>query len=180
MIGIDRYSNLFLNAYINRHAHTEYLKIFEVYSSCDIQHVFLYSIYTNIYHIGSMKYRQYAYIPANRRIHLPMWIQGTEAQDEVHGGSVVECLTGDGGVVGSSLTGGAALCPLARHFINFNPGRPVMTWLKNCWLGRKELKQIKRSRSCILATYIETGDKSILTLCNLMESSFWFDTIKLG
>ena len=23
----DRYSNLFLNAYINRHAHTEYLKI---------------------------------------------------------------------------------------------------------------------------------------------------------
>ena len=23
----DRYSNLFLNAYINRHAHTEYLKL---------------------------------------------------------------------------------------------------------------------------------------------------------
>ena len=23
----DRYSNLFLNAYINRHAHTEYLKM---------------------------------------------------------------------------------------------------------------------------------------------------------
>ena len=28
----DRYSNLFLNAYINRHAHTEYLKMIEVYS----------------------------------------------------------------------------------------------------------------------------------------------------
>ena len=28
----DRYSNLFLNAYINRHAKTEYLKMFEVYS----------------------------------------------------------------------------------------------------------------------------------------------------
>ena len=26
----DRYSNLFLNAYINRHAHTEYLKMIEV------------------------------------------------------------------------------------------------------------------------------------------------------
>ena len=25
----DRYSNLFLNAYINRHAHTEYLKMLE-------------------------------------------------------------------------------------------------------------------------------------------------------
>ena len=28
----DRYSNLFLNAYINRHAHTEYLKTIEVNS----------------------------------------------------------------------------------------------------------------------------------------------------
>ena len=27
----DRYSNIFLNAYINRHAHTEYLKMIEVY-----------------------------------------------------------------------------------------------------------------------------------------------------
>ena len=44
----DRYSNLFLNAYINRHAHT------------GIWHVFLYSINTNIYHFRSMKYRQYA------------------------------------------------------------------------------------------------------------------------
>ena len=26
----DRYSNLFLNVYINRHAHTEYLKMIEV------------------------------------------------------------------------------------------------------------------------------------------------------
>ena len=25
----DRYSNLFLNAYINRHAHTEYLKMID-------------------------------------------------------------------------------------------------------------------------------------------------------
>ena len=28
----DRYSNLFLNAYINRHAPTECLKMIEVYS----------------------------------------------------------------------------------------------------------------------------------------------------
>ena len=28
----DRYSNLFLNAYINRHSHNEFLKMIEVYS----------------------------------------------------------------------------------------------------------------------------------------------------
>ena len=56
----DRYSNLFLNAYINRHAHTEYLKMIENYSPLGIWHVFLYSINTNIYHFRSMKYRQYA------------------------------------------------------------------------------------------------------------------------
>ena len=38
----DRYSNLFLNAYINRHAHTENLKMIEVYSPSGIWHVFLY------------------------------------------------------------------------------------------------------------------------------------------
>ena len=37
-----RYSNLFLNAYINRHTHTEY------YSPLGQWHVFLYSINTNI------------------------------------------------------------------------------------------------------------------------------------
>ena len=31
--------------------------------------------------------------------------------------SLVECLTQDRGVSGSSLTGGTALCPCARHFI---------------------------------------------------------------
>ena len=56
----DRYSNIFLNAYINHHAHTEYLKMIEVYSPLGIWHVFLYSISTNIYHFRSMKYRQYA------------------------------------------------------------------------------------------------------------------------
>ena len=56
----DRYSNLFLNAYIYRHAHTEYLNMIKVYSPLGIWHVFLYSISTNIYHFRSMKYRQYA------------------------------------------------------------------------------------------------------------------------
>ena len=58
----DRYSNQFLNAYIHRHAHTEYLKMIEIYSPCGIWHVFLYSIHTNINHFRStcMKYRQYA------------------------------------------------------------------------------------------------------------------------
>ena len=51
----DRYSNLFLNAYINHHAHTEYLKMIEFYSPLGIWHVFLYSINTNIYHFRSMK-----------------------------------------------------------------------------------------------------------------------------
>ena len=37
----DRYSNLFLNAYINLHAHTEYIKMIDVYSPFGIWHVFL-------------------------------------------------------------------------------------------------------------------------------------------
>ena len=56
----DRYSNLLLNAYINHDAHSEYLKMIEVYSPLGICHVFLYSINTNIYHFRSMKYWQYA------------------------------------------------------------------------------------------------------------------------
>ena len=56
----DRYSNLFLNAYINRPVHAEYLKMIQFYSPLGIWHVFLYSINTNIYHFRSMKYRQYA------------------------------------------------------------------------------------------------------------------------
>ena len=36
---------------------------------------------------------------------------------EEYSGSVIECLTWDQGVEGSSLTGGTALCPWARHFI---------------------------------------------------------------
>ena len=36
----DRYSNLLLNAYINRHADTEYLKMIEVYSPLGIRNVF--------------------------------------------------------------------------------------------------------------------------------------------
>ena len=37
----DRYSNLFLKAYINRHAHTEYLKMIEVYSYISVNLFFL-------------------------------------------------------------------------------------------------------------------------------------------
>ena len=40
----DLYSNLFLNAYINRHVHAEYLKVTLIYSLLGIWHVFLYSI----------------------------------------------------------------------------------------------------------------------------------------
>ena len=68
----DRYSNLFLNAYINRHAHTKYLNIIEVYSSFSIWHIFLYSINTNICRFRSMKNRQNAQIQVNQRIRLPV------------------------------------------------------------------------------------------------------------
>ena len=37
----DRYSNLFLNAYINSHAHTEYLKMIEIYS---LRHMACFSL----------------------------------------------------------------------------------------------------------------------------------------
>ena len=52
----DRYSNLFLNAYINRHVHTESLKMIEVYSPLGIWHFLPYSMNTIIYHFRSMKY----------------------------------------------------------------------------------------------------------------------------
>ena len=37
----DRYSNPVLNACINRHAHTEYLKMIRFYSPLGILHIFL-------------------------------------------------------------------------------------------------------------------------------------------
>ena len=48
------------------------LKKIEVYSPLGIWQVFLCSINTNIYHFRSMNSRHYAYIPANRHIHLPV------------------------------------------------------------------------------------------------------------
>ena len=58
----ERYSNLFLNAYIHRHVHAEYLKMIKLYSPFGILHCFLYRINTNIYHIRSTsntrKYQQ--------------------------------------------------------------------------------------------------------------------------
>ena len=66
----DRYSNLFLNAYFNSHVNVEYLKMILFYSPLGMWHIFVYSINTDIYHFRSMKYRQYALIPPNQRIHL--------------------------------------------------------------------------------------------------------------
>ena len=51
----DRYSNLFLNAYINRHAHTVYLKMIEVYSPLGIWHIFtsvLPAVWTQSDHVA--------------------------------------------------------------------------------------------------------------------------------
>ena len=61
--------------------HSIYLKYYRIRSFLNIRHahgdlckhVLQYSIDTNIYHFRSMKHRQYAYIPPNRRIHLPVW-----------------------------------------------------------------------------------------------------------
>ena len=47
----DGYSNLFQNAYINRHAHAEYFKMILFYSPLGICHVFLYSINTDVYYL---------------------------------------------------------------------------------------------------------------------------------
>ena len=44
----DRYSNLFLNAYINRHVHAKYLKMIYFYSPLGIWHVFFYIVLTQI------------------------------------------------------------------------------------------------------------------------------------
>ena len=55
---LDRYSKLFLNAYINRHVNTGYLKMIYFYSPLGIWHVFLCSINTNknvnTYHFRSL------------------------------------------------------------------------------------------------------------------------------
>ena len=48
-----------------------------------------------------------------------LWYEFPESftPSEERGGSVVEFLTQDRGVAGSSLTRGTVLCPFARHFI---------------------------------------------------------------
>ena len=45
----DRYSNLFLNAYINRHVHAKYLKMIYFYSPLGIWHVFSTALLINAY-----------------------------------------------------------------------------------------------------------------------------------
>ena len=47
-ISFNRYSNLFLNAYLNHHAYTEYLKMIEVYSPCGIYGMFFYIVFRPI------------------------------------------------------------------------------------------------------------------------------------
>ena len=44
----DRYSNLFLNAYINLHVHAKYLKMISFFSPLGIWHVFFYILLTPI------------------------------------------------------------------------------------------------------------------------------------
>ena len=70
-------------------------------------------------------------------------------------GSVVECLTGDRGAAGSSLTSVTALCLLARHI---NPSlvlvqprktRPYIT--ERLLMGRKESNQTKQT--CFFVVY---------------------------
>ena len=51
----DQYSNLFLNAYINRHVHPDYLKMIKFYSHFGIRDIFLYRINTNFYEIQAIR-----------------------------------------------------------------------------------------------------------------------------
>ena len=61
-------------------------------------------------------------------------------------GSVVECLTWERGVAGSSPTGRTVLCPWVRYYIPclvLVQPRKISTWLKNC-LGCKESNQTRQ------------------------------------
>ena len=52
----DRYSNLFLNAYINRHVHAKLLKMIYFYSPLGIWHVFAAASPTLYYHFEAKFY----------------------------------------------------------------------------------------------------------------------------
>ena len=62
-------------------------------------------------------------------------------------GSVLECLTRDRGVVGSSLTGVTALCPCARHIypcivlVHFRKTCPDITEKTVDWYVMNQIKQ---------------------------------------
>ena len=82
----DRYSNLFLNAYINRHVHAKYLKMVWFYSPLGIWHVYLYSINTNIglwstgntrkYHQIDVYIYQCGYFPGKwRKSSQELWVK---------------------------------------------------------------------------------------------------------
>ena len=65
------------------------------------------------------------------------------------------------------ISGGVTvLCPWAKHLI-CNPGKPVPTWLKNCWLGRKESKQAKTALLTVLFSI--TGESTFFV--ELSETS---------
>ena len=60
-------------------------------------------------------------------------------------GSVVECLTQDGGTADSSLTGVTALCPWARH-INPSLVRNTCPYItERLLMGRKESNQTNKT-----------------------------------
>ena len=63
-------------------------------------------------------------------------------------GSVVECLTRDGGAAGASLTGVTALCPWAKHInpslVLVQPRKTRLFITDRLLMGRKESNQSKQ------------------------------------
>ena len=78
---------------------------------------------------------------------IPRFSVSSKTPTRTGSGSVVECLTQDWGVAGSSLTGISALCPWARHIypclVPVQPRKTCPDIMKNCW--RKESNKQKQN-----------------------------------
>ena len=123
-------------------------------------------------------------IKTNKQTNKTLTIMFQLAQRE-RSGSVVECLTRDRGVAGSSLTSVTALCPWARHI---NPSlvlvqprktRPYIT--ERLLMGRKESNQIKSTgtKRCIKKAIHMLLVHRLSTLHTLIPTNTFYKAEKL-
>ena len=79
---------------------------------------------------------------------LGILFQHTVLPSDLGGSSVVECLTGDRGAAGSSLTGITVLCPWARHIypslVLVQPRKTLPYITERLLMGRKESNQTNK------------------------------------